>query len=70
MGTSDDAQIELWAVPRDHSGFGVVDEIFQNFDEDEGKDMYTAFDFAFNRAYAEGYTFTITPPCWRSSWLP
>ena len=59
-GTSDDAQIELWAVPRDHPGFGQVDQIYQNYDDNEGRDIYTAFDFAFNRSYADGYTFTVT----------
>ena len=59
-GTSDDAQIEWWSVPRSHPGFGVVDEIFQNFGPEEGKDIYTAFDFAFNRAHSDGYTFTVT----------
>ena len=59
-GTSDDAQIEWWSVPRDHPGFGVVDEIYANFDDSEGRDIYTAFDFAFNKAYSDGYTFTVT----------
>lgn len=58
-GTGDDRQIEIWSVPRSHPGFGKVDEIFQNFDDNEGRDVYTAFDFAFSRRYAEGYTFTV-----------
>jgi hypothetical protein len=59
-GTSDDQQIEIWSVPRSYPGFGKVDQIYQNFDKNEGRDMYTAFDFAFSRRFADGYTFTVT----------
>ena len=57
LGTSDDGVLEVWSVPRSYPTFGQVIQNTVQVDDDEGKDVYTAFEFTFNKQYSNGWAF-------------
>ncbi len=57
MGTSDDGVMQARSVPRSHPNFRRVIQHSVQVDEDEGKDVYTAYEFTFNKQYSNGFSF-------------
>ncbi|MBI4474875.1 MAG: TonB-dependent receptor [Acidobacteria bacterium] len=57
VGTADDGVMEAWSVPRSHPGFGKIDELLTNVEENEGNDLYTAYETTFNKQYSDGWSF-------------
>lgn len=55
-GTADDGQMQVWSVPRSYPTFGRIDQLIKNVDENEGNDLYTAYELTFNKQYAQGWS--------------
>ena len=56
VGTSDDGVIEAWSVPRSHPGFGRVNQIYTQLDENEGNSLYTSYEATLNKQHADGWS--------------
>jgi Carboxypeptidase regulatory-like domain len=55
-GTADDGVIYAWSVPRSYPTFGVVNQLYTNVADAEGKDQYTAFETTFNKQLSNGWS--------------
>jgi hypothetical protein len=58
-GTADDGVMYAWSVPNTYPNFGKIINLITNVDENEGNDLYTAYDFAFNKNFSKGWSFLI-----------
>ena len=57
VGTSDDQDVPLYSVSRDHPFFGTDFEHTIPSLDDEGNDLYTGYELTFNKQFSDGYSF-------------
>ena len=56
-GTSDDQDVPLYSVSRDHEFFGTDFEHTIQAGDNEGNDLYTGYELTFNKQFSDGYSF-------------
>ena len=56
VGTADDGIVEVWSVPRSHPNFGTDFEHTIQAIGKEGEDVYTGFEFTFNKQFSDGWS--------------
>ena len=56
-GTADDGVMYAWSVPNTYVNFGKIINLTTQVGKNEGNDLYTAYDFAFNKNFSKGWSF-------------
>ncbi len=57
LGTADDRQLTVWAVPRDYPTFGQIAERIVQADDDEARNSYSAYGITLNKQMSNGWSF-------------
>ena len=60
VGTADDNTISIWSVPRSNPNFGTDFEHRINTIGKEGEDVYTGYEFTFNKQYSDGWSLMVS----------
>ena len=60
VGTADDRQMQAWSVPRTYPTFGQVINHTVQVAENEGNDLYTAYEVTFNKQYSDKWSLLVS----------
>ncbi|MBI4473870.1 MAG: TonB-dependent receptor, partial [Acidobacteria bacterium] len=56
LGTADDGIMQTWSVPRSYPTFGQINRLITNVADNEGNDLYTAYELTFNKQFSGGWS--------------
>ncbi len=60
VGTAADRTVSIWSVPRSHPNFGTDFEHTINTVGKEGEDVYTGYEFTFNKQFSDGWSLMLS----------